>query len=159
MVLLTKGVQNMSLAEQIEKDVIAAMKAKDALRVSTLRMLKSAVGNYLIQAKKDKADDAEVLGMIAKQAKQRRESLESFEKAGRKDLADKEKAELAILESYLPKQLTEEELKAEIRKAIELSGAKSPADMGKLMKALMPSIQGKADGKRVQEAAKAILNG
>lgn len=148
-----------SLMEQIEKDVIVAMKAKDTVKLSTLRMLKSAVGNYLIQAKKDKADDAEVLGMIAKQAKQRRESLESFEKAGRKDLADKEKAELAILEAYLPKQLTDDELKAAVRKAIELSGAKSPADMGKLMKALMPSVQGKADGKRVQEAVKALLNG
>jgi uncharacterized protein YqeY len=147
----------MSLAEQIEKDLIEAMKAKDALKLSTLRMLKSAVGNYLIQVKKDKADDAEVLNHIAKQAKQRRESLDSFEKAGRKDLADKEKAELAILEAYLPKQLTDEELEAAIRKAIAESSAKSPADMGKLMKALMPAIQGKADGKRIQEAIKALL--
>lgn len=147
----------MSLIEQVEKDIIAAMKARDLVKVSTLRMMKSALGNYLIQVKKDKADDAEVLGIIAKQAKQRRESVESFEKAGRKDLADKEKAELVILESYLPKQLTDEELKAEIQKAIASSGAKSPSDIGKLMKALMPAIQGKVDGKRVQEAVKAIL--
>ena len=147
----------MSLMEQVEKDIITAMKARDAVRVSTLRMMKSALGNYLIQVKKDKPEDAEVLAIITKQAKQRRESLESFEKAGRKDLADKEKAELAILESYLPKQLTDEELKAEVQKAIELSGVKSPADMGKLMKVLMPAIQGKADGKRVQEAVKALL--
>ena len=147
----------MSLMEQVEKDIITAMKAKDAVKVSTLRMMKSALGNYLIQIKKDKADDAEVLAMITKQAKQRRESMESFQKAGRTDLVDKEKVELAILESYLPKQLTEEELKAEVKKAIELSGAKSPADIGKLMKVLMPAIQGKADGKRVQEAVKAIL--
>ena len=143
--------------EKIEKDVIEAMKAKDAVKVSTLRMLKSAIGNYLIQAKKDKADDAEVLSHIGKQAKQRRESVESFEKANRKDLADKEKAELAILESYLPKQLTDEELSGEIQRALQISGAKSPADIGKLMKTLMPSIQGKVDGKRVQEAVKAIL--
>ena len=147
----------MSLTEQVEKDIITAMKAKDAVKLSTLRMLKSALGNYLIQAKKDKADDAEVLSMIAKQAKQRRESLESFEKAGRQDLADKETMELAILESYLPKQLTDEELQKEVRKAIEVSGAKGPADMGKLMKALMPAIQGKADGRRVQDAVKAVL--
>lgn len=147
----------MSLLEQIEKDVVAAMKAKDVVKVSTLRMLKSALGNYLIQAKKDKAEDADVQSMIAKQAKQRRESLESFEKAGRKDLADKEKAELAILESYLPKQLSEEQLQAEVQKAIATSGAKGPADIGKLMKTLMPAIQGKADGKRVQEAVKALL--
>jgi uncharacterized protein len=147
----------MSLMEQVEKDIITAMKAKDTVKVSTLRMMKSALGNYLIQVKKDKADDAEVLTMIAKQAKQRRESVESFEKAGRMDLADKEKAELAILESYLPKQLTDDELRAAVQKAIALSEAKSPADMGKLMKALMPLVQGKADGKRVQEAVKAIL--
>ena len=147
----------MSLAEQIEKDVIVAMKAKDAVKVSTLRMLKSALGNYLIQVKKDKAGDPEVLGIITKQAKQRRESVESFEKAGRKDLADKEKAELAILEAYLPKQMTDEELKAAVQEAIVTSGAKGPADIGKLMKVLMPGIQGKADGKRVQEAVKAIL--
>jgi len=147
----------MSLAEQIEKDVIVAMKAKDPVKVSTLRMLKSALGNYLIQVKKDKPEDAEVLGIISKQAKQRRESMDSFEKAGRKDLADKEKVELAILEAYLPKQLTDEELRAEVQKAITVSGATSPADIGKLMKALMPSIQGKADGKRVQEAVKGLL--
>jgi uncharacterized protein YqeY len=147
----------MSLAEQIEKDVIVAMKAKDPVKVSTLRMLKSALGNYLIQVKKDKAEDSEVLGIITKQAKQRRESVESFEKAGRKDLADTEKAELAILEAYLPKQMTDDELRAAVQKAIASSDAKSPADMGKLMKVLMPTIQGKADGKRVQEAVKAIL--
>lgn len=147
----------MSLAEQIEKDVIVAMKAKDAVKVSTLRMLKSALGNYLIQVKKDKADDAEVLGIITKQAKQRRESVESFEKAGRKDLADKEKVELVILEAYLPKQLTDDELRAAVRSAIATSGATGPADMGKLMKVLMPTIQGKADGKRVQEAVKTLL--
>lgn len=147
----------MSLAEQIEKDVIIAMKAKDTVRVSTLRMLKSALGNYLIQAKKDKAEDSEVLGLITKQAKQRRESVDSFEKAGRKDLADKEKAELAILEAYLPKQLTDDELRAAVQSAIASSGAQGPADIGKLMKTLMPAIQGKADGKRVQEVVKALL--
>jgi len=147
----------MSLAEQIEKDVIVAMKAKDSVKVSTLRMLKSALGNYLIQVKKDKADDSEVLGIITKQAKQRRESMDSFEKAGRKDLSDKEKIELAILEAYLPKQLTDDELRAAVQSAITSSGAQSPADMGKLMKVLMPAIQGKADGRRVQEAVKALL--
>ncbi|OGX11718.1 MAG: hypothetical protein A2351_01730 [Omnitrophica bacterium RIFOXYB12_FULL_50_7] len=147
----------MSLLEQIEKDVIVAMKTKDHIKVSTLRMLKSALGNYLIQVKKDKAEDSEVLGIITKQAKQRRESVDSFEKAERKDLADKEKAELAILEAYLPKQLTEDELKTAVQNAIAISGAQGPADMGKLMKILMPAIQGKADGKRVQEAVKALL--
>ena len=147
----------MSLMEQIEKDVIAAMKSKDNVKLSTLRMLKSAVLNYLIHAKKDKADDPEVLGIVTKQAKQRRESLEIFEKAGRKDLADQEKAELAILEGYLPRQLTDEELRVEVRNAIRISGVAGPSDMGKLIKILMPAIQGKADGKRVQEAVKTLL--
>jgi len=147
----------MSLAEQIEKDVITAMKAKDVVRVSTLRMLKSALGNYLIQAKKDRADDSEVLGLIAKQAKQRRESIESFEKAGRTDLAGKEKSELAILEAYLPRQLSDDELRAAVQSAIVASGAHGPSDIGKLMKNLMPSIQGKADGKRVQEVVRSLL--
>ena len=147
----------MSLMEQVEKDIIAAMRGKDTVKLSTLRMMKSALGNYLIQVKKDKAEDSEVLAIIVKQAKQRRESLESFEKAGRTDLADKEKAELAILEAYLPRQISDEELVNEIRKAAAISGAKSPLDMGLLMKALMPAIQGKADGKRVQAAVKTIL--
>ncbi len=147
----------MRLMEQIENDIVGGMKARETVKVSTLRMLKSAVMNHLIQTKKDKADDADVLGVLAKQAKQRRESLESFEKAGRKDLVDKEKAELAILESYLPKQLSDEDLRSAIQKAIAASGAKTPADMGKLMKVLMPAVHGKADGKRVQEAVKALL--
>ena len=113
----------MSLMEKVEKDIIDAMKTKDTVKVSTLRMLKSAVTNYLIQAKKDKIEDADLTGIIAKQAKQRKESLESFEKAGRKELADKEKTELAILEAYLPKQLSDDELLAEVKKAVETSGA------------------------------------
>jgi len=148
---------SLSLREQIEKDVICAMKAKDAVRVSTLRMLKSAIGNYLITARKEKAEDAELRAIIIKQAKQRRESVESYEQAGRTDLAEKEKAELLILESYLPKQLSDEELRAEIKKAMQISGAQNPSDIGKLMKTLMPLIQGKADGKRVQAAVKDLL--
>lgn len=147
----------MSLMEKIEKDLIEGMKAKDTVKLTALRMLKSAIMNQLIQAKKDKADDADVLSALAKQAKQRRESLESFEKAGRNDLVAKEKAELQVLEAYLPKQLSDDELNAEVAKAIAASGAKGPADMGKLMKTLMPAIQGKADGKRVQEVVKALL--
>lgn len=147
----------MSLMEQIEKDVIAAMKTKDAAKVSTLRLLKSAISYYLVQAKKDKAEDSDVLSLINKQAKQRRESIESFQKAGRTELAEKEQTELAILEGYLPKQLTDEELKEEIRKAIAATDAKTLADIGKLMKTLMPAVQGKADGKRIQETVKTLL--
>lgn len=147
----------MGLMERIEKDVVEAMKARDAVKVSTLRLLKSAVTNYLITAKKDKAEDGDILGIIAKQAKQRKESLDSFEKAGRNDLADKEKTELAILQGYLPKQLSDAELLTEVKKAIDASGAKGPADMGKLMKVLMPKVQGLADGRRIQDIVKTLL--
>ncbi|MBU9889342.1 MAG: GatB/YqeY domain-containing protein [Candidatus Omnitrophica bacterium] len=147
----------MSIVDQIEKDIINAMKAKDTVKVSTLRMLKSALTNYLIQAKKDKAEDADVLAVLAKQAKQRRESIDSFEKANRGDLVNKEKAELAVLEAYLPQQLTDEALRGEVQKAITASGAATAGDIGKLMKVLMPAIQGKADGKRVQEMVRSLL--
>lgn len=148
----------MNLAEKIDKDIITAMKAKDAAKLSTLRMLKSALAYYLIQQKKDKADDADVLTVIGKQAKQRRESLDSFEKAGRQDLAEKEKTELAVLEAYMPAQLSDEDLKAEVQKAILASSAQSLADMGKLMKVLMPAVQGRADGKRIQAVIKTQLS-
>ncbi len=147
----------MTLMEKIEKDVVEAMKARDAVKVSALRMLKSAVAYYLIQSKKEKAEDSDVLSVLARQAKQRRESLESFEKAGRMDLAEKEKAELKILASYLPKQLTDEEIVAEVQKAMAASGAKTQAEIGKLMKVLMPAVQGKADGRRIQEVVKNLL--
>lgn len=147
----------MALMERIEKDVLTAMKNKDAIKVSTLRMLKSAISYAMIQAKKQKPEDSDILQVLAKQAKQRRESLESFEKAGRNDLAEREKAELSILEAYLPEQLSDEELKAEVLKAIAATDAKGPADMGKLMKTLMPMVQGKADGKRIQETVKRLL--
>ncbi len=147
----------MPIADQIEQDFIQAMKSKNADLVSTLRMVKAAFSNYKIEKKKDKLEDPEAVEVLQKQVKQRRESVESFEKAGRQDLAGKEKKEITFLEKYLPKQLADEEIKTLARKAVAASGAKTKADAGKVMKELMPAVKGKADGKRVNEIVMSLL--
>ena len=147
----------MNLSQKIESDFIVAMKAKDSDKVSVLRMVKSALGNYKIEKRKENLEDAEVLEVLQRQAKQRKESLESFEKAGRSDLLEKEKREFAILQQYLPKELTDEEIRAFAVKAVTASGAKTKAELGKVMKELMPNVKGKADGKRVNEIVMALL--
>lgn len=130
----------------IEKEYINAMKNRDMGRVGTLRLLKAAISNAKIQKAKEILEEAELIDILQKQAKQRKESIESYEKAARKDLADKEKTELEIINSYLPKQLSPEEIKAFAQKAIAQTGAKTKADIGKVMKVLMPEVKGKADG-------------
>jgi uncharacterized protein len=147
----------MGLNQKLEEDLVTAMKAKDADKTGVLRMVKAALTNYKIEKKKENLEDAEVLEILSKQAKQRKESLESFEKAGRTELADKERRELAVLQSYMPKELTDEEIKTFAQKAIAESGAKGKADMGKVMKVLMPNVKGRADGKRVNEILGALL--
>ena len=137
----------MTLSEKINSDLTAAMKAKDTVRLLVLRMAKAAMTHTAIEKKKDVLEDQEVLDVLVKQVKQRRESIEAFDKAGRKDLSDKEKAELAVLEGYLPAQLTTEELQNLVLEAIQASGAKVKADMGKVMSILMPKVKGRADGK------------
>ncbi len=147
----------MSLSDQIENDLKHAMKSKQAETLSVLRMLKAATINEAIQKKKDKLEDSEIMDVIQKQAKQRKESIESFKSAGRNELAAKEENELAILQAYLPKQLSENDLREVIQKAIQESGAKSKADMGKVMKLVMPAVKGRADGKQVNEVAAKLL--
>ena len=147
----------MSLHEKIEQDLVAAMKAKETDRLSALRMLKSALNNYAIGKKKDRLADPEAIEVIQKQVKQCRESIESFEKGGRKDLVDKEKKELEALAGYLPAQLSDEELRRMARDVIAQTGAKTKAEVGKVMKDLMPLVKGKADGKRAQEIAAQLL--
>lgn len=148
----------MAIERTVEQDLTQAMKSKNADRVSTLRLLKAALTNYKIEKKKDALDDPEMLEIIQRQVKQRKESLESFEKAGRTDLAEKEKRELAILQAYLPKQLEDAQLKALVQQSIEKCGAKVKADAGKVMKELMPAVKGKADGKRVIEMVLSLLS-
>jgi uncharacterized protein YqeY len=150
----------MALNEQIAADLTAAMKAKDAPRLATLRMLKAAITNKGMVEKGRDLEDAEVLQVVASLVKQRRDSIEQFAKAGRTDLVDKETAEIAILEHYLPPAASAEDIEAAVAQAIAETGASSPRDMGKVMKAVMPKLAGRnADGKAVNEAVRRTLGG
>ena len=139
----------MSLHEQIQKDYIEAMKAREQLRLSTLRMLRSALKNKQIELKKDLSDE-DVQAVVKSQAKQLKDSLQEFEKASRDDLALSTKAELEIIAAYLPKQMSDEELLAVVKKTLTKIGASSSEDMGKAMGAVMGAVQGGADGGRVK---------
>ena len=150
----------MPLNEKIAADLTAAMKAKDAPRLSALRMLKAAVMNKGMVEKGRDLEDAEVLQVVASLVKQRRDSIEQFAKAGRTDLVDKETAEIAILEHYLPPAASAEDIDTAVAAAIAETGASSPKDMGKVMKAVMPKLAGRnADGKAVNEAVRRKLGG
>src|SRR5437764_8735520 len=147
----------MLLREQVNSDIAAAMKAKEPARLSALRMLKAAIMNKGIEKGHD-LDDAEVLQVVATLVKQRRDSIEQFSKAGRTDLVDKETAEIGILETFLPPAATAEEIDAAVAAAIAETGATSPKDMGKVMKAVMPRLAGKnADGRAVNDAVRRKL--
>jgi uncharacterized protein YqeY len=147
----------MTLNEKIGVEITAAMKAKDAQRLSALRMLKAAVMNKGVEKGRD-LDDSEVLQVVSSLVKQRRDSVEQFQKAGRQDLVDKETAELAILQDYLPPAASQEEIDAAVAAAIAETGAGSVKDIGKVMKAVMPRLVGKnADGKAVNEAVRRTL--
>ena len=147
----------MSMNDQVGADITAAMKARDASRLSALRMLKAAVMNKSVEKGRD-LDDAEVLQVVASLVKQRRDSIEQFTNAGRTDLVDKETAELTVLQAYLPAAATPEEINAAVAEAIAETGASSPKDMGKVMKAVMPKLAGKnADGKAVNDAVRRTL--
>jgi uncharacterized protein len=149
----------MSMNDRVGADITAAMKARDTARLSALRMLKAAVMNKGVEKGRD-LDDAEVLQVIASLVKQRRDSIEQFSKAGRTDLVDKETGELNVLQAYLPAGATPEEINAAVAEAIAETGAASPKDMGKVMKAVMPKLAGKnADGKAVNEAVRRLLAG
>lgn len=147
----------MLLRDQVSSDIATAMKAKEATRLSALRMLKAAIMNKGIEKSHD-LDDAEVLQVVSSLVKQRRDSIEQFAKAGRTDLVDKETAEIAVLEQYLPPAASVEEVDAAVAAAIAETGASSPKDMGKVMKAVMPRLAGKnADGRTVNEAVRRKL--
>jgi uncharacterized protein len=147
----------MALNDQVSADIAAAMKARDASRLSALRMLKAAVMNKSVEKGRD-LDDAEILQVVASLVKQRRDSIEQFAKAGRTDLVEKETAELAVLQTYLPPSATSEEIDAAVAEAIAETGATSAKDLGKVMKAVMPKLAGKnADGKAVNEAVRRTL--
>ena len=147
----------MGLTDQVGADIAAAMKARDASRLSALRMLKAAIMNKGVEKGRD-LDDTEVLQVVASLVKQRRDSIEQFAKAGRTDLVEKETGELTVLQAYLPPSATPEEINAAVAEAIAETGATSAKDMGKVMKAVMPKLAGKnADGKAVNEAVRRTL--
>jgi uncharacterized protein len=147
----------MSLKEQIVGDMTAAMKAKDAARTSTLRMLKSAISYREIEKGGD-LDDEELSKLLRTQVKQRRDSVEQYQKGGRADLADKETAEIAIIESYLPQAASVEEIEQAVASAMAETGATSMKEMGAVMKATMVLLAGKnPDGRIVSETVKRKL--
>jgi uncharacterized protein len=139
----------MSLQKQIDDDLKNAMRAKDAARLSVLRLLKAALKNAAIEkvGAGGKLNDADAVAVIRKQVKQRQDSIESFEKGGRPELAEKEKAEIAVLNNYLPQAISGEELQKIVSETIAEIGATTRAQMGVVMKALQPKIAGRADGK------------
>jgi len=147
----------MSLQTDIESAMRAAMKARDAVRVSTLRLAMAAAHNRQIELGHE-LTDAEVIEVLDRQVKQRRESIELYRKGGRPELADAEEAELAVLREFLPEPLTDAKLERLAREAVAASGAKGPADMGRVMGALVPQTKGRADGKAVSELVRRLLS-
>lgn len=145
------------LEQKISKDYIQAMKDKDKLKSSTLNFLRAQIKNILIDQKKDSLEDSEVIAVIKKQVKQRQDSIEQFTKGGREDLATKEAAELEILKSYLPAEMSEDEIGKHVQDAISESGATSMKDMGSVMKIISGKLMGRADNKLVSEVVKSKL--
>jgi uncharacterized protein len=147
----------MSLSQKIVSDLTVSMKAQEALRTSTLRMVKAAMMNRQIE-KGSELDDDEMSKLLRTLVKQRRDSVEQYEKAGRQELADKEKAEIEIIEVYLPQSATQEQIENAVTTAIAETGAASMKDMGKVMKAVQASLSGKnADSRVISELVKAKL--
>jgi uncharacterized protein YqeY len=147
------------LSKQIVADLTAAMKAQDAARMSTLRMVKAAMMNRQIE-KGSELDDEEMQKLLRSLVKQRRDSIEQYEKAGRQELVDKEQAEIDVIDTYLPKAASQEEIEQVVAAVIAETGASSMKDMGKVMKSVQAALAGKnADGRLVSEVVKAKLAG
>jgi len=148
----------MSLKERLDQDLKTAMREKAQLRLDTIRMLKSAIKYREIELMKP-LDDAGIHAVISSEVKRRRDAVEQYKAGNRPELAEKEDAEIAILQGYLPQQLSREELEAKVAAAVAAVGAQGPKDMGKVMKALLPEVQGRAEGSLVSELVKAKLSG
>ena len=148
----------MSLREKVSADLKNALREKRTLDLSVLRMLQSAIRNREIDKRgKEELTDAEVIEVIGSEIKKRREAVSEYTKANRQDLADKERAEIDVLMQYMPKQMTEDEVRDEVKKAITETEAKSTKDLGKVMKVLMPRMKGKAEGGLVNKVVKEEL--
>jgi uncharacterized protein YqeY len=148
----------MGLKEQIDQELKEAMRAKDERKLSALRLLKTAIRRAEVDKMRELTDE-EILAVIADEAKKRREAIEQFSQGGREDLALQEKEELAILEAYLPKPLSREEIEEMARQAIKEVGATNPRQMGQVMKILMPRVKGRADGALVSKIVQELLAG
>ena len=147
----------MTLLEQIDADLKTAMKARDAEKVSVLRMLKAAVSNQAIGQGKSSLEDGGIHEVIRKTIKQHQESIEAFTKGGRPELAAKEEHEAAILKAYLPPAMDEAELKALIQATIKELGVSGPSALGQVMKAVLPKVKSRADGKQVSQLVGQLL--
>jgi uncharacterized protein len=148
----------MTLRDRVQEDVKTAMKAREAERLGTLRLLTAAMKQREVD-ERITLDDAGVVAVIEKMLKQRKDSVAQYEQAGRQDLADAEKREMAILQAYLPQQMTEDEVAALVAEAVAATGATGPADMGKVMGVVKPKVAGRADMGRVSALVKAKLAG
>ena len=147
-----------TVREQLRSDLRDAMRAKDVLRRGTIRMLEAAIKNAEIEKRGAELADADVLAILQRQVKQRRESIQQFRAGGREDLAEKEQAEIAIIEHYLPTQLTREEVSARARAVIDQVGATDASDRGKVMGMLMRELRGKVDGSVVNAVVAELLS-
>jgi len=147
----------MSLQDRISQEIKAAMLARDADRLSALRMLKSALGYAQIEKKSDQLPDADVMAIVQKEVKKRRDSVEQFEKGGRPELAEIEKKEITVLETFLPKAMSPEELEQLVKAAIQELGATSKKDMGPVIKAVQARAAGRADGKSISGLVSKLL--
>jgi len=148
----------MSLKERINEDMKAAMRAKEMDRLGTIRLLNAAIKQKEVDERVE-LDDAAVIAVVDKLIKQRKDSIDAFQKAGRQDLADKEAAEVQVLQAYLPARLSADEIAAEVRAIVAELGAKGPGDMGKVMGAAKQRLAGKAEMAQVSAAVKAALAG
>ncbi len=145
------------LQEQINKDYITAMKARDSVKSSTLNFLRAQLKNVSIEQQTEKLSDDAVIAVLKKQIKQRQDSIEQFKQAGRTELVDKESAELAVLQEYLPEQMSAEQIEVIVKDAVAELQASSMKDMGRVMKAVGEKTGGNADNKVVSEVVKKIL--
>ena len=148
----------MALREQLNEDIKSAMKAREQQKLDALRLLSAAAKQREVD-ERITLDDAALIAIVEKEIKKRRESIAQYEKGQRQDLADKEKFEISVIEAYLPKQLSQAEIDAIVAEALASTGAKSPADMGKVMGVLKPKLAGKADMGKVSAMVKAKLAG
>ena len=146
-----------SLRERLRDDLKDAMRARDATRRGTIRLVEAAIKNAEIEKRGGELSEQDIQAILQRQVKQRQDSIEQYEQAGRSDLADVERAEIAVIEAYLPQQMSRAEIEAAAREAIQQTGATGPSDRGKVMGQLMPQLRGQADGATVNAVVSDLL--